>query len=63
MKMDHFEEGVDEHMWFISGNKIINLVDHNHLLDIKGQNGDDGAKVIVWEDNDQDNQRWDCHYV
>lgn len=42
---------------------IRNGEDRDIVLDIEGCSEEEGAKVIGWEENGQDNQQWDCQRV
>lgn len=52
------DTGSDRQRWVLSDGKIVNADRPEELLDIKARCCDNGACVIVWRDNGQDNQRW-----
>ena len=56
VKMDEYDSDKDEVMWVRDGHRIVNVKERDHVLDIKEQNDEDGAKVIVWDYLEQDNQ-------
>jgi len=66
-KGDKFEmepfKGLPRQMWILDGNKIINRVQRDECMDIKGADKGDGATVLVWKYKGSANQHWRLDYV
>jgi len=66
-KGDKFEmepfNGMPRQQWIIDGNKIINRVHRNECMDIKNNDGSDGATVCCWDYKGSANQHWRIDHV
>jgi len=62
IEMEPFN-GSPKQMWIFDGNRIINRINRNECLDIKGNDKSDGATVVVWEYKGQSNQQWRQEFV
>jgi len=63
LHLSKFEEGQSRLYWALHGNRIVNVHNHNEVLDIKGNNRDDGAEVVAWQSHGGANQQWHFEYV
>eukprot|EP00918_Siedleckia_nematoides_P069766 GHVU01152133.1.p1 GENE.GHVU01152133.1~~GHVU01152133.1.p1 ORF type:complete len:263 (-),score=55.59 GHVU01152133.1:820-1608(-) len=53
----------DDQFWSIQGNKICRRSNPDRVMDIEGENDDDGATVCEWDYKGSSNQHWNFEYV
>ena len=63
MNMQPYDPGNPEQGYSLSDDKVANINNPDKVLDISGRNEDDGAPLIAWEYNGQDNQQWTKEYI
>nr|UCK81497.1 ricin lectin domain-containing protein 6 [Arenicola marina] len=63
IRLAPFQPGDLDQMWTIYDQKIVNRVNPDRVLDIKGQETKNGAKLISFKWNGGENQRWLQEYV
>jgi len=49
--------------WCIDGDTIVNRYDTRKVLDIKGEDDDDGAEICAYNFHGSDNQRWEIEFA
>lgn len=57
------EEGKSDQRWMVAGDKIENRDDHQRVVDIKAQCGDEGTELCAWEHSGQKNQQFYFEYI
>ena len=63
MCTNEYQMGNRKQFWCLYGNKIVNRYDLNEVLDIRGENKDNGAELCAWSYKGGDNQHWHFEYV
>lgn len=63
LRVGHYTEGGKRIYWSVQGNRVVNVNNHNEVLDIKGNNKDKGAEVCAWNYKGSSNQHWTIEYV
>lgn len=62
-RMQPYHPSVPGRQWVKSGDFIVNKMDTNKVLDIKGEDDDNGAKLVAWKNKDKPNQKWKFVYL
>lgn len=63
IRLQPYEAGNTCQLWTVQDNRIVNRVQPSLVLDIKGGNTQEGAKLISYPWRDQPNQKWILDYV
>jgi hypothetical protein len=63
LKVDTFDLGRKRNFWTIDGKRIVNVHNHDEVIDIKGNNADDCAELCAWDYHGASNQHWHFDYV
>ena len=61
--MQPYDPSVPGMQWMRLGDFILNKLDPSQVLDIKGEDDDNGAKLCAYQNNGGQNQRWTFIYV
>jgi len=63
LKTGEYADGNARAYWAIDGTKIASVQKPNEVLDVKGNNANDGATICVWNHHGNKNQQWHFDYV
>lgn len=62
LRVNHYN-GSHHQFWAIQGDRIVNVHNHNEVLDVKGNNKENGAEICAWKHHGNSNQKWNFEYV
>jgi hypothetical protein len=63
LRVNKFEDGHKRRFWAVQGDRIVNVHNHQEVLDVKGNNQDNGAEVCAWNFHGKSNQKWNFEYI
>jgi len=63
LRTNRYDEGNNRTFWAILGDRIVNVINPDEVLDVKGNDTSDGAEVCAWRAHGGANQQWNFVYI